>query len=229
MTEQLVLGDLTLVVRRSDRRNTVGLTVERDGSLVVRAPSDIEEDELARMVRGREIWIFTKLSEREMLLRAWRPKEYVPGEGFMYLGRRYRLRLTDDPDAPALHFRSGWFDLQRDLQPAGADVFAAWYARRGREWLPSRVKRFDNRVGVKPGPVEVRDLGYRWGSCGLRRLHFHWRVMTLPPRIIDYVIVHELAHMAEPHHKEAFWERVRQAMPDFEERRRWLALHGGDA
>lgn len=108
-------------------------------------------------------------------------------------------------------------------------MFAEWYAKRGREWLPSRTKRFVERVGVTPGPVEVRDLGYRWGSCGVRRLHFHWRVMSLPPRIIDYVIVHELAHMVEPHHKPAFWERVQQAMPDYEERRSWLALHGADA
>lgn len=229
MTEQLVVGDLTLAVRRSDRRRTVGLTVERNGSLTVQAPPDAAEDELTRLVRSREVWIYTKLAEKEMLLRAWQPKEFVPGEGFMFLGRRYRLRLIDDPTAPPLQFSGGWFELQRALQASGAEVFAGWYARRGRSWLKSRVKRYVDRVGVAPGPVEVRDLGYRWGSCGVRRVHFHWRVMTLPPRIIDYVIVHELAHMAEPHHKPAFWERVRQAMPDYEERRGWLALHGGDA
>jgi predicted metal-dependent hydrolase len=229
VTDTLTIGDLRVTIRRSDRRATIDLTVERDGSLTVRAPMAAEDHELARLVRSREVWIYSKLAEKEMLLRAWKPKEYVAGEGFMYLGRRYRLRLVDDPAAPDVRFTSGWFEMRRDVVEAGADVFARWYADRAREWLAARAHRHGIRAGVVAKPIEVRDLGYRWGSCGVRRLHFHWRVMTLPPRIIDYVIVHELAHVNEPHHKAPFWERVRQMMPDFEQRRTWLAVHGAEA
>ena len=228
MTDTLTVGSLTLTVRRSDRRATIGLTVERDGSLTLRAPTDTDDEELTRLVRRREVWIYSKLAEKEMLLRAWRPKQYVPGEAFIYLGRRYRLRLVDDPSAPDLRFTAGWFEMRRDAVQRGDEVFARWYAERARVWLPPRARRHGVRAGVVAKPLEVRDLGFRWGSCGVRRLHFHWRVMALPPRIIDYVLVHEIAHIAEPHHKAAFWERVRQMMPDFEQRRAWLALHGAD-
>jgi predicted metal-dependent hydrolase len=66
--------------------------------------------------------------------------------------------------------------------------------------------------------VTVQDLGYRWGSCGKGgRLYFHWRTILLPPRIVDYVVVHELVHLLEPHHTPEFWQRVERAMPDYAE------------
>ena len=79
-------------------------------------------------------------------------------------------------------------------------------------------------MGVEPAPyVEVLDLGYRWGSCSTDgTLNFHWRVMQLPPQVIDYVVVHELTHLKVPDHSPKFWGEVKRVMPDFEVHRRWL-------
>ena len=165
-----------------------------------------------------------------MLLSDWRPKQFISGEGFAYLGRHYRLRIINrNGDTPNLRLSGGWFELRRGRAADGQAEFAAWYTLRGKAWLPHRIDRFASRFHVKDRPIDVRDLGYRWGSCGVRGLNFHWRTMTLPPRVIDYVIVHELAHVPEPNHGRAFWDRVQRTLPDFEERRRWLAQHGGDA
>ena len=60
-----------------------------------------------------------------------------------------------------------------------------------------------------------------WGT-----LNFHWRTVCLPPRIIEYVIVHELVHLLEPHHGEVFWKRVERILPDFDGRKRWLGENG---
>jgi predicted metal-dependent hydrolase len=96
--------------------------------------------------------------------------------------------------------------------------------------LAARVAREAARTHVQPGPVAVQDLGFRWGSCGKgRRLYFHWQSILLPPRIIDYIVVHELVHLREPHHTPAFWRAVERALPDWEARRRWLAEHGREA
>ena len=78
-------------------------------------------------------------------------------------------------------------------------------------------------MGVEPGPVEVRDLGYRWGSCGKRALHFHWATMTLPPRLIEYVVVHELAHRLVPHHGDEFWRAVGTTLAPWENLRAELS------
>jgi predicted metal-dependent hydrolase len=75
----------------------------------------------------------------------------------------------------------------------------------------------------------VRDLGYRWGSCGKNdRLYFHWKSILLPPRIAEYIVVHEIAHLHERLHTHAFWQRVKRAMPDYERRKSWLAERGMD-
>jgi hypothetical protein len=86
------------------------------------------------------------------------------------------------------------------------------------------VDRFRGRIGVEPSDVLVRDLGHRWGSCGKGdKLYFHWRSILLPPSIVEYIVVHELVHLHEPHHTPAFWTRVERAMPDFAKRKQWLA------
>lgn len=178
-----------------------------------------------------ETWVWTQLAEKELLLRAWRPKEFVPGETHLYLGRSYRLALVDRHDlgASPVRLRGGFFELRRDQRERAAEHFAAWYRARGREWLPGRINQQLPRFGLRPAPVDVRDIGHRWGSCSERGLHFHWRVMTLPPPIIDYVIAHELAHVTERHHDKTFWLLLRRAMPDYERRREWLATNGAGA
>jgi hypothetical protein len=120
--------------------------------------------------------------------------------------------------------------MRRDAAPRGQEHMRRWYARRAETWLGERVERFRRRIGVEPAGVAVQDLGYRWGSCGKGgRLYFHWRTILLPPRIVEYVVVHELAHLVEAHHTPAFWARVERAVPDFAGRKTWLAEHGRTA
>jgi predicted metal-dependent hydrolase len=83
-------------------------------------------------------------------------------------------------------------------------------------------------MGLKPKGIDVRDLGFRWGSCGRAgSVSFHWAAILLPASVVDYVIVDELAHLAEPNHTPEFWRRVGRALPDYEQRKTWLAEHGG--
>ncbi len=74
----------------------------------------------------------------------------------------------------------------------------------------------------------VRDLGYRWGSCTSGgKLNFHWCAACLPPSLIEYLVVHELAHQVEHQYDERFWSLVKRALPDYRRRRRLLAELGG--
>ena len=83
------------------------------------------------------------------------------------------------------------------------------------------------RMGLQPGVLDVRDLGYRWGSLGKNgRLNIHWAAMQLPVSLLDYVIVHELAHIGRPRHTLAFWAAVERAMPGYEHRKTRLATAG---
>ena len=222
----LHVGELELAIRWSDKRRTLGLTVDRDGSLVVAAPPHASVEALEEFVREKSDWIHTKLAEKELLRLPTRAKEFVDGEGFSYLGRSYRLLLVPTQDV-ALKLSAGRFRLRRELAPQGWRHFSAWYEDHGQRWLGGPVEKLARRMGVDPGPIEVRDLGYRWGSCSVRALHFHWAVMTLSPRLIRYVIVHELAHRVVPSHGAEFWRRVERVLPEWRALRAELARLGG--
>ena len=226
MTSTLTVDDLRFDVVLSARRRTIELSIERDGALVVRAPERATTARLKAFIRDKRAWVYKRVAEKETLRHAAPVKEYVTGEGFLYLGRHYRLLLVDTQDVP-LRMEAGRFRLLRSEAPEGRAHFVRWYTEHGRIWLRRRVTTLAPRVGAKPAGVEVRELGYRWGSCGRSgRLNFHWASVLLPPSIADYIVVHELVHLHVRNHTAAFWRRVERALPDYARRKAWLAERG---
>jgi len=220
------VDELHFALQRSARRKTMQITVERSGKLLISAPLEVGEAALRDFVKEKRFWIYTKLAEKERLRSRVRHKEFVDGEGFLYLGRSYRLKLVDEQDVP-LKLAAGRFRLRKDAVSAAREHFVHWFAERGRMWLSGRVAEYRSRMETDPAGVKVQDLGYRWGSCGKGGwLYFHWKAILLPPRIAEYVVVHEIAHLHEPHHTPAFWLRVERVLPDYEQRKAWLAEHG---
>lgn len=223
---QLVEGDLAFALRFSPRRRTLEITVDQDGSLLLSAPEGSVERDLRAFVREKRYWVYTKLAEKAQLQRQVPRKEFVDGEGFLYLGRSYRLKLVADQQEP-VRLLNGRFLLRRELAEQGREQFIAWYSARGRDWLSARASEHASRLEVAPAGVKVQDLGYRWGSCGKGGwLYFHWKTMLLPRPIAEYVVIHELAHLNVPHHAPEFWRRLERALPDYERRKGWLAAHG---
>ena len=223
---QLTVDDLRFEVRRSPRRTSVQITVDRDGELFLSAPETCSTRVMEKFVREKRFWIYTKLAEKDALAPPSPKKEFVSGEGFPYLGRSYRLLLVDRQDVP-VKLEEGRFKMLRSAADGGRDHMVRWYSERGQPWLVKRVESLQRRVRALPTGVTVQDLGYRWGSCGKGgRLFFHWRTVLLPPPVIEYVVVHELVHLIEPHHTPAFWMRLERAMPDFALRKRALAEKG---
>ncbi len=227
MSETLQVGGLDFEVRRSDRRRTLGLTVDRAGELIAHAPAQTSSDELSRWVGQKLLWVHRKLALKEEAAPRTRAPEYVTGEGFCYLGRRFRLKLVDDQKEP-LQFNGTLFTLRRDARPADAH-FRDWYIRAGTDWLKRRMETLSARTGAAPSRLEVRDLGFRWGSCGKDGVvYFNWKLLQLPARLIDYVIAHELIHLREGHHGPAFWDALANAMPDWNARKEALVIKAKD-
>lgn len=227
MSETLQLGGLNFEVRRSDRRKTLGLTVDRSGGLIAHAPAHTSTDELSRWIGRKLLWVYRKLALKEAAAPKIRPPEFVTGESFSYLGRRYRLKVVKEQDLP-LRFDGARFLLRQSAVPA-QEHFRRWYIQAGTEWLKRRAESLSRRTGTHPERIEVRDLGYRWGSCGKNGvLYFNWKALQLPVRLLDYVIVHELVHLRERHHGPAFWSTLGNALPDWTARKEALARQGAD-
>jgi predicted metal-dependent hydrolase len=229
MPPRLAVGELDFAVQRSGRRRSIGITVDRDGALILNAPHQCDEAALASFAHEKRMWVYQKLAEKDLLLSHRPTKELVSGEGFVYLGRSHRLLVADRQSA-AVKLERGRLVMRRDVAASGqgARAIVDWYRARALRWLPRRVEPWARRMGVQPSAIDVRDLGYRWGSLGKDdRMNFHWSTMQLPPSLVDYVIVHELAHIEEPNHTKAFWGRVKRAMPAFERAKHELARVGG--
>ncbi len=225
---RLIVGGLDFEIQLSGTRRSIGITVDRDGSLIVNAPTDCDKADLVAFALGKRMWVYKKLAEKDLLLSCRPTKEFVNGEGFVYLGRSHRLFLTDEPH-DAVKLERGRLAMGRNIAATGngPQAIVDWYRTRALRWLPRRVGPWACRMGVKPGEIDVRDLGYRWGSLGKAdRVNFHWATIQLSPNLIDYVIVHELAHIHEPNHTPEFWIRVERALPNFQIAKEELARVG---
>lgn len=222
----LIVNDLRFEVRRSDRRRALEITVDRGGELILSAPPEVTDAKLRDFAQRKRMWVYRQLARRDTQASRAPRKVFVDGEGFAYLGRSYRLRLVAESDA-AVKLQCGRLLMPQALARDGREHLIRWYCERAYHWLMARVNEYASRMEVLPAGVRIRDLGYRWGSCGKGDwLYFHWKTILLPAPIAEYVVIHEMAHLYEPHHTPKFWRRVERAMPDYARRREWLSVHG---
>jgi hypothetical protein len=236
MSETICVDGLAFRVKRSERRKTVGLTVERDASLVAHLPKDADIGLVSELIRTKLVWVHQKLATHKDICRetVFRRPEFVDGEGFYFLGKHYRLKLVDidpaGPPTPTVRFDGDLLLFRREQVAAGEKRIAQHYTRAAHPYLNDSVNRWKQIVGVEPARyVQVIDLGFRWGSCSSDgTLNFHWRTMQLPPQVIDYVVVHELTHLKIPDHSRAFWREVSRVLPNCQAHRQWLRDKGGE-
>ena len=212
-------------------RKTTDIVIERDGKVVVRPPAHYKPEQVDAVVESKRMWIYRNLAEWKDLNARAVVREWVSGETFLYLGRSYRLSLVSGQDRP-LKLKEGYFCLSREcIEQNGTGgarkAFEQFYGDKGQERFAARVAYYSPKAGVKASGVKVKNMGYRWASCGSTGvLNFHWKCMMAPAKIIDYIVVHELCHFHHRNHSDAYWNEVDKVMPDYRERKEWLRLHG---
>ncbi len=225
------IGDIRYQLCPGTQRKTTDIVIERDGQVVVRPPAGYTPEQVDAVVENKRLWIYRNLAKWKDLNAAAVAREWVNGETFLYLGGAYRLALVSGQDRP-LKLKDGRFCLSREIIEQGGtqaarQAFERFYADKGQQRFNDRVALFAPKVGVKVFEVKVRDLGYRWASCGRNgTVNFHWKCMMAPPKIIDYITVHELCHFHYRNHTDAFWNEVDKVMPDWRERKEWLRKRG---
>ena len=207
------------------KRKTLGLIIEDDGRLTVRAPLRSGDDVIRRFVKEHEKWILSKQEQVEARAARFAPKHYVTGEEFLYLGKSYRLEIVEK-QRPSLRFKDG-FRLARTAAPRAARLFEKWYRQRALAAISERAERYAERYGFEHNGVGIGSARKQWGSCGpAGNLRFTWRLVMAPLPVIDYVVVHELVHLRFKRHGRRFWGKVKSILPDFRERREWLDENG---
>lgn len=219
--------DIEYTLIRS-RRKTASIYIERDGKVSVLVPEKLTARQIDDILESKRKWIYQSLAEWQDLNANRIQRDYVNGEGFLYLGRSYRLKLVSELPEP-LMLRDGYFCLRatKGSAPDADAVFREFYRAKGAVRIPPRVAYFQTKMGVKSKSIRIMDLKHRWASCTASgNLNFHWKCMMAPLTVIDYIVVHELAHLIYSNHSAAFWNEVDKVMPDFQERKIWLRDNG---
>ncbi len=218
--------NLRYEIRRSARRKKVTITVERDRSVVIQAPASVPEEKIRQLVESKRQWLYEKLQDARKYQPIVPPgKELVNGEAALYLGRHYRIELVDTGEVEVRF--AGKFLIPRSRAGQRKQVLRQWYVERAQEKILSRVRMYAQSLGVTYQQAKISDSRLRWGSCTPGdNLHFNWRLIKAPMFAIDYVVVHELAHLIEANHTSRFWNIVRAQLPAMERARDWLREYG---
>jgi predicted metal-dependent hydrolase len=210
--------EINRIVRSN--RNTIALQVNADAGLVVRAPIKTSLEYINKVVAKKILWIRAKQALVKKNYAKTGSKEFVNGEGFLYLGKSYRLKISDKHKNIIL---SDFLYLPQGMQTRAKENLVAWYKIKALEKIRERVNWYSNMTGLKCNYIKITDAKKRWGSCTSKGgLCFSWRLIMSSLSVLDYVVVHELAHLEERNHSSKFWSKVRVIMPDYEKKYKWL-------
>ena len=207
------------------KRKSIALIVQRDGSLTVRAPLRASEKEINRIVEKKAEWIKAKQKLVKSVYPVAKPKEFVNGEGFWYLGKIHRLSIVDD-EILLLNL-NGNFYISRTNLPTAEAIFTKWYRKQAEQIISERVQWYAAKHGFDYSQVKITSARTRWGSCNSKGiLCFTWRLVMAPVPVIDYVAVHELLHTQVKNHSRVYWSKLRLILPDYKQRIEWLEING---
>ena len=205
----------------------MSIYVEPNGNVIVRAPDTINLDKINNIVDLKAYWIYKAIAEIKELNKTKVIRSFVNGEGFLYLGKSYRLKIAKNQKCP-LSLKQGYFLLDENELHKSRDHFINFYKTKAEQHVKKRVKYFKKKIGVEPEKIRVMKLGNRWASRSKTGLNFHWKIMLAPITVIDYIIVHELVHFKKEGHSHEFWEIVESLLPDYAKKRNWLRLNGAN-
>ena len=215
------------VVRRP--RKTMEIAVDPDASVVVAAPLDASIESIEAKLRKRAAWVTRQQRYFAQFVPRTPERRFVAGETHLYLGRQYRLKIVPHGQECVKLLR-GFIVVQthRPDQPEVArDLVGSWYRDRAHikfgERIEACLQLFPEPEALRPKGLIIRQIRQRWGSMSpARRLLLNRRLIEAPVDTIDYVITHELCHIAEPHHDAAFFGLLERVMPDWERRKQRL-------
>lgn len=214
------------VYRRN--RRTAGIAVDSGHHVYAYVPASLSEAEVQKILNKKARWIIRKLDEQQTYEPLPRPEHYVSGEILVYLGQQYRLKVLQGESGP-VKLTGGCVYVP---VPSGAEngrvkkAVEHWYRERAHELFPHKLteclEAAYNKGGSEPR-LSIRKMRRRWGSCSSAgRITLNLHLIQVPEHCVEYVIMHEISHLAEPNHSRDFYNLLTRCMPDWKERKQEL-------
>jgi len=215
--------------RSRERRKTISLNISHNNEIVICAPYFTSQREINRFIQEKQSWIekiIKKHADKALLIKE---RKFVSGEYFYYLGESIELEAFFEPkEKKGLVLWNNRFYLNSpDDKETRKHYFVLWYKQKALEHIGKRVDFYCRQLNLRARGVRISSARQRWGSCSPdNKLAFSFRLIMMPPDVIDYVIVHELMHIKEKSHSRRFWKLVAEAMPQYKTNQRNLKKYG---
>jgi predicted metal-dependent hydrolase len=220
------LEAIDIGIEKTDRRKTVSIFIERDGSVRVLAPTTASDETIENAVKAKKYQIYTKLAKWKELNQGKVKREFVNGQSFLYFGRNYRLAIVENQAVP-LRLSGGNFQFDTKYLNKADKVFKDFYKEKAKQKIIERLKLIQDKFEFKPTSVKVSELQNRWASWTPKNgLNFHWKCAMAPVPVLDYIITHEMVHLKYPNHSGEFWNDLDKKMPGYREHENWLKQNG---
>lgn len=213
--------------RPHPRAKHLKISVETDGSVIVSSPPGTSIKQIDKLVQEKTAWI-------EQQQAKIRQRSFIPvTEQHLWLfGQKFKLIKQPTQTAKGqIQKNTGEIILKftpkilNNPQTIIAEL-NQFFKETARAYLEPRTQHLALKLDVKYQRLFLREQKTRWGSCsGKNNLNFNWRLVHFAPAVIDYVIVHELAHLKHRNHSKKFWELVSQFDPEYQNHRQWLKSH----
>ena len=207
---------------RSEGIHRVLIKVHPDCRIEVAAPAQADDNAVLAAVKKRGRWIYQQLRDFRQQSAYVTPRQYISGESHYYLGKQYLLKVLEDPDAtPQVKLLRGKLEVTLRQKSAAKveQLLSDWYKVRAKEVFAKRLDALLEQtlwVTERP-PLRILTMHTQWGSCSPQgRLTLNPYLVKAPRECIDYVILHELCHLAEHNHSERFYRLLHQVMPTWE-------------
>lgn len=214
---------------RSKRRSQLALQV-KEGELLVRATPSCTQAQIEHFITQKRAWITRHVRQQQQQLQ--QAKRCIVRDGVLLFDQAIPVDLRRSSRSAVRYIgerllmdcshRISDEQLPKHLQ----SLLDNWYQQMATDWFPQRVALWQQSMQLFSTAVRVKKWRRRWGSCSSTgELTFNWRLMMAPEWVIDYVIVHELAHLQWLDHSASFWQLVRQHYHQMDEARQWLQQH----
>ncbi|WP_160134179.1 M48 family metallopeptidase [Halococcus salsus] len=207
-------------VRRSDEADDPRIDIDIHDVVVV-LPRDSETDP-EELLAENAAWVMEKKQKYDSFRETIPDRTFEAGATFPYFGDPHEIVVEH---RPASTVEEGAFKLARHHveQTSVQRALETLYRRKARETFEERADHYADEMCVEYKSIELRNQRTRWGSCSTSgTLSLNWRLMMAPSEIIDYIVVHELAHLREPNHNGTFWSLVVEYDPEYKARAEWL-------
>jgi len=220
----------TVEIWRRPGQRHINLRVRPDGLLRVTCNRRVPKRDIEVFLRESEAFIKKCLAAIHEQKKKYPPKRFVTDERHLYLGQRLPLKIIWSW-GPRIRMRAEMDHLEMIAPLKSTPVerqkaLHKFLQKQARQVLPVRVAQFAEQMKLRPSSLAIRGQRTRWGSCSSAgRLNLNWKLMAVPPEVIDYVVIHELAHLRHMNHSPQFWDLVRTYFPTYKLAKKWLSAN----